>query len=146
MTPILSCRQLDVAYGAVQVLFGVDFDVAEGELVALLGTNGAGKSTLLKAVAGLVTPAAGRIEFAGGDVTGASAESLARAGMALMPGGRGVFPGLSVDEHLRLAGWLYRGDRERLAAARAEVLELFPLLAMRMDQPAANLSGGEQQM
>lgn len=146
MTPILSCRALDVGYGAVQVLFGVDFEVAEGELVALLGTNGAGKSTLLKAVAGLVTPMAGTVEFAGSNVTGRSAESLARAGMALMPGGRGVFPGLSVDDHLRLAGWLYRGDRDRLAAARAEVLELFPLLAVRLDQPAANLSGGEQQM
>ena len=146
MTATLSCRQLDVTYGPVQVLFGVDFEVADGELVALLGTNGAGKSTLLKAVAGLVTPVAGNIEFAGSDITGHSAESLARAGMALMPGGKGVFPGLSVDEHLRLAGWLYRGDRERLAAARSEVLELFPLLAMRMDQPAANLSGGEQQM
>jgi branched-chain amino acid transport system ATP-binding protein len=146
VTPILSCRKLDVAYGPVQVLFGVDFEVAEGELVALLGTNGAGKSTLLKAVAGLVTPVAGTIGFAGRDVTGDSAEARARGGMALMPGGKGVFPGLSVDEHLRLAGWLYRGDRERLADARSEVLELFPLLALRMDQPAANLSGGEQQM
>ncbi|HEY3239147.1 MAG TPA: ATP-binding cassette domain-containing protein, partial [Acidimicrobiia bacterium] len=77
MTAILSCRNLDVAYGPVQVLFGVDFEVAEGELVALLGTNGAGKSTLLKAVAGLVTPVAGSIEFAGSNATGHSAEALA---------------------------------------------------------------------
>ena len=143
---LLSCRNLDVAYGAVQVLFGVNFEVAEGELVALLGTNGAGKSTLLKAVAGLVTPAAGTVELAGRDVTGVSAEARARAGVALMPGGKGVFPGLSVEEHLRLAGWLYRGDRARWAEAREEVLALFPVLGQRLDQPAANLSGGEQQM
>jgi branched-chain amino acid transport system ATP-binding protein len=146
VTPILSCRQLDVAYGAVQVLFGVDFEVADGELVALLGTNGAGKSTLLKAVAGLVTPAAGTVELAGADITTMSAEARARSGVALMPGGKGVFPSLTVEEHLRLAGWLFRGDRARWVAAREEVLGLFPLLAERLDQPAANLSGGEQQM
>ncbi len=146
MTPILSCRNLDVAYGHVQVLFGVDFEVEEGELVALLGTNGAGKSTLLKAVAGLVTPAAGTVELAGREVTATSAEARARAGVALMPGGKGVFPGLTVEEHLRLAGWLYRSDRARWAQARVEVLRLFPVLGMRLDQPAANLSGGEQQM
>jgi ABC-type branched-subunit amino acid transport system ATPase component len=146
MTPLLSCRRLDVAYGLVQVLFGVDFEVAEGELVALLGTNGAGKSTLLRAVAGLVTPMAGTVELAGADVTSMSAEARARAGVALMPGGKGVFPGLTVEEHLRLAGWLFRSDRARCAAARDEVLALFPLLEVRLDQPAANLSGGEQQM
>ncbi|MGH8993984.1 MAG: ATP-binding cassette domain-containing protein, partial [Acidimicrobiia bacterium] len=97
MTPLLSCRNLDVAYGAVQVLFGVDFDVAEGELVALLGTNGAGKSTLLKAVAGLVAPSAGTVELAGADVTGVPAEARARSGVALMPGGKGIFPGLTVE-------------------------------------------------
>ncbi|MDQ3944286.1 MAG: ATP-binding cassette domain-containing protein [Actinomycetota bacterium] len=146
MTPILSCRNLDVAYGPVQVLFGVDFEVAEGELVALLGTNGAGKSTLLKAVAGLVTPMAGTVELDGADVTRMPAEARARSGVALMPGGKGVFPGLTVEEHLRLAGWLFRSDRARCAGARDEVLSLFPLLGERLDQPAANLSGGEQQM
>ena len=146
MTPLLSCRRLDVSYGRVQVLFGVDLEVAEGELVALLGTNGAGKSTLLKAVAGLVIPVAGTVELDGVDVTSVAAESRARAGVALMPGGKGVFPGLTVEEHLRLAGWLFRGDRARCAAARDEVLGLFPLLELRLDQPAANLSGGEQQM
>ncbi|MGH8972785.1 MAG: ATP-binding cassette domain-containing protein [Acidimicrobiia bacterium] len=146
MTALLSCRNLDVGYGPVQVLFGVDFEVSEGELVALLGTNGAGKSTLLKAVAGLVTPRAGTVELAGRDVTGHSAEARARSGVALMPGGKGVFPGLTVEEHLRLAGWLFRGDRRRWAGAREEVLGLFPHLGERLDQPAANLSGGEQQM
>jgi ABC-type branched-subunit amino acid transport system ATPase component len=146
VTPLLSCRRLDVGYGPVQVLFGVDFEVSEGELVALLGTNGAGKSTLLKAVAGLVAPRAGTVELDGRDITGAPAEARARAGVALMPGGKGVFPGLTVEEHLRLAGWLYRGDRRRWVEARDEALALFPHLAERLDQPAANLSGGEQQM
>jgi ABC-type branched-subunit amino acid transport system ATPase component len=144
--PLVSCRGLDVAYGRVQVLFGVDFEVAEGELVTLLGTNGAGKSTLLKAVAGLLVPFAGRVELGGVDVTHLGAEGLARSGVSLMPGGRGVFPGLTVDEHLRLAGWVFRGDRARVAAARRDVLDLFPILAERHDQPAGNLSGGEQQM
>ncbi len=144
--PLISCCGLDVSYGPVQVLFGVDFDVQPGELVALLGTNGAGKSTLLKAIAGLVSPTAGSIAFNGADVTATGAEALARAGIALMPGGKGIFPTLTVDEHLRLAGWLFRSDRERIAAARREALELFPRLAERRDQPAGNLSGGEQQM
>ncbi|HLF41175.1 MAG TPA: ATP-binding cassette domain-containing protein, partial [Acidimicrobiia bacterium] len=144
--PLVSCRGLDVSYGPVQVLFGVDFDVARGEIVALLGTNGAGKSTLLKTISGLVTPQAGTISFDGRDVTSTPAENLAHAGVALMPGGKGTFPGLTVGEHLRLAGWVHRHDRATLAAAREEVLDLFPRLAERHDQPAGTLSGGEQQM
>jgi ABC-type branched-subunit amino acid transport system ATPase component len=145
-TPLVSCRGLDVAYGPVQVLFGVDFEVAEGEIVALLGTNGAGKSTLLKAIAGLLSPTAGEVRLAGRDVTHLGAEGVARAGVSLMPGGKGIFPSLTVDEHLRLAAWTFRRDGARLGAARQEALELFPVLAERHDQPAATLSGGEQQM
>jgi ABC-type branched-subunit amino acid transport system ATPase component len=143
---LVECRGLDVAYGPVQVLFGVDFDVAEGEIVALLGTNGAGKSTLLKAISGLIAPAAGTIAFDGRDITGADAEGVTRAGVSLMPGGKGVFPTVTVDEHLRLAAWTFRKDSARIDAARAEVLELFPILAERHSQPAGYLSGGEQQM
>jgi ABC-type branched-subunit amino acid transport system ATPase component len=145
-TPLVSCQGLDVGYGPVQVLFGVDFEVFEGELVALLGTNGAGKSTLLKTIAGLMAPTAGRITFAGRDVTHVGAEGVVRSGVSLMPGGKGIFPSLRVAEHLRLAGWSFRRDAARLAAAREEVLELFPGLAHRHDQPAGTLSGGEQQM
>ena len=144
--PLVSCQGLDVGYGPVQVLFGVDFEVFEGELVALLGTNGAGKSTLLKTIAGLMTPAAGRVTFAGQEVTHLGAEGVARAGVSLMPGGKGVFPSLTVAEHLRLAAWTFRRDAARLGAAREEVLGLFPGLAHRHDQPAGTLSGGEQQM
>jgi len=146
MTPLLECRGLDVSYGQVQVLFDVDFLVEQGEIVALLGTNGAGKSTLLKAAAGLVRPARGTVTFAGEDITGHAADAVARSGVALMPGGKSVFPTLSVDDNLRLGGWLVRDEPERLAAARAEVLDLFPILGERRLEMAGDLSGGEQQM
>ncbi len=143
---LLSASGLDVAYGPVQVLFGVDFAVARGEMVALLGTNGAGKSTLLKAVCGLLKPRRGSIRFAAREIAGLSADKVARAGISLMPGGRGVFPTLTVAENLRLAGWLIRHDHDRLAAARSQVEELFPILRERAAQLAGDLSGGEQQM
>jgi branched-chain amino acid transport system ATP-binding protein len=145
-SPLVECRGIDVAYGPVQVLFGVDFEVSEGEIVALLGTNGAGKSTLLKAISGLITPASGTIALDGRDITGADAEAVTRAGVSLMPGGKGIFPTVTVEEHLRLAAWTFRKDSARIEAARDEVLELFPILAQRHAQPAGYLSGGEQQM
>src|SRR5438874_11821487 len=143
---MLSCRNVDMAYGQVQILFGVDFDVREGERVALLGTNGAGKSTLLKGVCGLVRPTAGTVTFKGEDITKVPADVTARKGISLMPGGKGVFPTLSVEENLRLATWLIQDDHERIELARKEVLELFPVLAQRRTQMAGDLSGGEQQM
>jgi len=146
VTPLLECRGLDVAYGQVQVLFDVDFSVDEGEIVALLGTNGAGKSTLLKAAAGLVRPTKGAVKFAGKDITGRPADDVARAGVALMPGGKSVFPTLTVDDNLRLGGWLVRDDPDRLAAAKEEVTTLFPILGERRHEMAGDLSGGEQQM
>jgi branched-chain amino acid transport system ATP-binding protein len=135
-----------MAYGSVQVLFGVDFDVSEGEVVSLLGTNGAGKSTLLKGICGLVRPTAGRVRFKGDDITKTPADVTARKGISLMPGGKGVFPTLSVEENLRMSTWLIRDDHERIELARQEVLDLFPILAQRRSQMAGNLSGGEQQM
>ena len=143
---LLSCRGIDMAYGPVQILFDVDFDVERGEIVALLGTNGAGKSTLLKGICGLVRPTAGTVLFDGEDVTKLSADVTTHRGISLMPGGKGVFPTLSVTENLRLAGWLIRKDQDRLDAAKAEVEALFPILKQRSSQMAGNLSGGEQQM
>ena len=143
---LLSCRGIDMAYGPVQILFGVDFDVAPGEIVALLGTNGAGKSTLLKGICGLVRPKAGTVSFKGEDVTSLTADVTTRRGISLMPGGKGVFPTLTVAENLRLASWLIKHDQERVEAARAEVEELFPILRERSGQMAGDLSGGEQQM
>jgi branched-chain amino acid transport system ATP-binding protein len=142
----LSCRGVDVAYDQVQVLFGVDLDVDKGEIVALLGTNGAGKSTLLKAVSGLVDPTAGRIVFDGRDITHAGAVQTAKLGIVQVPGGRAVFPTLTVAEHFTCGTWLYANEDPATVQARTdEVLELFPRLRERWDQMAGNLSGGEQQ-
>lgn len=145
-TALLSCRGIDMAYGSVQILFEVDFEVYPGEIVALLGTNGAGKSTLLKGICGLVRPKAGKVFFKGEDITKLPADVTAKRGISLMPGGKGVFPTLTVDENLRMAAWLIQHDEERIEMAKADVLDLFPVLAERHNQMAGNLSGGEQQM
>ncbi len=143
---ILRCQGIDVSYGPVQILFGVDLEVQRGEVVALLGTNGAGKSTLLKAISGLKAPKAGTVELNGEDITGLSADLVTHKGAALMPGGKGIFPTLTVAENLRLASWLIRDDPQRVKEAKAEVLDLFPILHERSGQLAGDLSGGEQQM
>ncbi|HZQ86184.1 MAG TPA: ATP-binding cassette domain-containing protein [Acidimicrobiales bacterium] len=146
MSAILECRGVDVAYDQVQVLFGVDLDVEEGEIIALLGTNGAGKSTLLKAISGLVDPAAGTIHFDGRDITHADAVRTAKMGIVQVPGGRAVFPTLTVAEHFKCGTWLYaREDPAEVQARIDTVLEQFPRLRERWDQMAGNLSGGEQQ-
>jgi len=142
---LLACDRVDVAYGPVQVLFGVDLRVHEGEIIALLGTNGAGKSTLLRAVTGLTPPRAGTIHLDGADITGLDPAAVAARGVSFMPGGRAIFPGLSVAENLELAGWLDR-DHARRHAATERVLELFPALRARTGDRAALLSGGQQQM
>ena len=143
---LLACRDIDMFYGPVQILFGVNFDVEPGELVALLGTNGAGKSTLLKGISGLVRPKRGEVVFKGENITKLPADVTAKRGISLMPGGKAVFPTLTVAENLKMAAWLIRDDHERIESARQEVLSLFPILGQRYQQMAGNLSGGEQQM
>ncbi|MEA3019236.1 MAG: branched-chain amino acid transport system ATP-binding protein livF, partial [Actinomycetota bacterium] len=144
---LLLCTGVDVAYDAVKVLFSVDLEVKEGEIIALLGTNGAGKSTLLKAISGLVDPSGGAIFFDGNDVTHADPKRSAELGIVQMPGGRSVFPTLTVNECLRLAGWMYkRTDPDHVKQTTETVLGYFPVLRERGDQLAGNLSGGEQQM
>ncbi len=143
---LLSCRGVEVGYDQVQILFGVDLEVHKGEIVALLGTNGAGKSTLLRAITGLTDPMGGSIYFEGNDLTHAEPQAALAAGIVLVPGGRAVFPTLTVAEHLRAAGWLYRDDPAYLAAANEDVLVTFPRLRERYEQLAGDLSGGEQQM
>ncbi len=142
----LVCRGVDVAYDQVQVLFGVDFDVKEGEIVALLGTNGAGKSTLLKAISGINDPVGGAIFFEGRDITHADANAKAAAGIVQVPGGRGIFPTLSVADNIKAAGWMYRDDPEYREQAVERILDYFPILRNRWDTIAGSLSGGEQQM
>ena len=143
---LLVCRHLDVHYDSVQVLFDVDFEVAEGEIVALLGTNGAGKSTLLKAISGLVDPSGGAIIYDGTDMTFTPPEEVVGRGVVQVPGGRGTFPGLTVAENLRLAAWPYQRDPAYVAESTEAVLEHFPTLRERWGDLAGNLSGGEQQM
>lgn len=143
---LLTCAGVEVAYDQVQVLFGVDLEVKAGETVALLGTNGAGKSTLLNAMSGTVGVKAGSIIFDGHDITDLDGTRTSALGIAQVPGGKAVFPTLTVAEHLRIAGWLYREDPDHLTKATADVYEMFPRLHERRDQLAGNLSGGEQQM
>ena len=143
---LLLIRNLDAGYGGRQVLFGVNFDVKEGEIVALLGTNGAGKSTLLKSISGVVEADRGAVILDGRDVTHAPPNEIASLGISQMPGGQGVFGGLTVHENLHLAGWTRRRDPEGRDAAIEEVLQLFPVLRDRLHRDAGDLSGGQQQM
>ncbi len=143
---LLVCRGINLHYGAVQILFDVDLEVAEGEIVALMGTNGAGKSTLLRAISGLSPVTSGAVIFDGTDLTNVLPSLSAAHGIVQTPGGRGVFHSLTVRENLRLAGWLWRADKPGTAEATETVLDYFPSLRARVDEPAGNLSGGEQQM
>jgi branched-chain amino acid transport system ATP-binding protein len=147
--PLLLVRGVEVGYDGVQVLFGIDLDVDEGEILALLGTNGAGKSTLLKAICGVTEADNGAVIFDGRDITHAPPHEIAAMDIRLMPGGHGVFTSLTVEENLRAAAWLQRRGRgaDRAAAERAvaEALAPFPALERRQEEPAGNLSGGQQQ-
>ena len=141
---LLEAKAIDVSYGKVQVLDGVDFVVRRGERVALLGTNGAGKSTVLKAVSGLVPLAGGTVRWKGEDTARISAEKLVRQGLGHVPGGRGLFPTLSVGENLRMGGYLLP-DPKQVETEIDRVTTYFPWLRDRRDQTAGTLSGGEQQ-
>jgi branched-chain amino acid transport system ATP-binding protein len=141
---VLRVRGLTAGYGRIEVLHGVDLEVNAAEAVTLIGPNGAGKTTLLRTLAGLEPARAGTVEFLGRDVTGWSAERRNRAGLAMVPEGRRVFAGLSVEENLRLGG--YARDRAGAEETLAGVYDLFPGLAGRRAQPGGTLSGGEQQM
>ncbi len=141
---LLVCRDVDVAYSGVQVLFGVDFDVEEGQIIALLGTNGAGKSTLLRAISGTTAASSGAIVFDGRDISFMPPHETAQRGIVFMPGGRGVFPGLSVRENLLLGNWM-NSDGDDVTERLQQVFEIFPALTARVDSLAGTLSGGEQQ-
>jgi len=142
----LRVKDLDASYGPVQVLFGLDLEINEGEIVALLGTNGAGKSTLFKCITGLLPAGRGAVEFMDENIIGVPTNEIAERGIVMMPGGRSVFPTLTVRENLRLACWLKRKDAAAVREAEERVLAMFPRLADRVGQMAGNLSGGEQQM
>ncbi|WP_040872109.1 ABC transporter ATP-binding protein [Nocardia exalbida] len=139
---LLGLREVRAAYDAITVLHGVDLDVAAGQVVALLGPNGAGKTTALKVIAGIHPVASGRLMLGGRDVTGADPRDLARAGVCLIPEGRGVFPNLTVRDNLLMMTFTGRSreEIEEIAFSR------FPILGKRAGQIAGTMSGGEQQM
>jgi branched-chain amino acid transport system ATP-binding protein len=143
---LLIVHDLNVSYAQLQVLFDINIEVDEGEIVALLGTNGAGKSTLLRAISGVTEANFGAVIFDGRDITHAPPNEIAEFGIAQVPGGAGIFGSMSVRENLRAAGWMIRKDHHKYQERVAEVLETFPILAERIDEPAADLSGGQQQM
>jgi branched-chain amino acid transport system ATP-binding protein len=142
--PLVSAEGLHTYYGPSHVLHGVDFEVWRGETVALMGRNGMGKTTLLRSLMGLTRPRRGRVLIDGRDMTSAPTHAVARAGLALVPEGRGMFASLTVREHLVMAARPGRAGRAEWTLAR--VLETFPRLAERLDHGGARLSGGEQQM
>ena len=143
---LLEIHGLRASYGAVEVLRGIDFTVARGEIVALLGTNGAGKSTILRCISGLMPVDDGQILFDGHDLTHVSTEETVRLGVTQVPGGRGLLPNLSVEENLRMGAYPIRRDRAAVKAGYDRVYETFPRLAERRRQLAGLMSGGEQQM
>ena len=144
--PALQVHDLDFSYGTQQVLFDVNVEVAEGEIVALLGTNGAGKSTLLRAVSGLDHPHRGVIRIFGVNCTYLEPEQIIDRGAALLVGGKMTFAGLTVRDNLRIGEHSLRRDGSRAKRALDEAIGLFPELEDRLEQPAGTLSGGEQQM
>ena len=143
---LLMARGIESGYDNVRVLFGVDFDIDDGEMVAVLGTNGAGKSTLVKTLVGLITPTGGEVLFDGQPITTLDPSRIVKMGIAMVPGDRGVFPGLTTDENLKMAGWLYDKDADYIKQATDSVLGYFPSLKNRLTTHAGSLSGGEQQM
>ena len=143
---LLDIRGLRASYGAVEVLRGIDFTVARGEIVALLGTNGAGKSTILRCISGLMPVDAGTISLDGRDITGTTTEETVRLGVTQVPGGRGLLPNLSVEDNLRMGAYPIRRDRRAVKAGYERVYETFPRLGERRKQLAGLMSGGEQQM
>jgi branched-chain amino acid transport system ATP-binding protein len=145
---MLEVRGLNVAYGNIQSVKGIDFEVRQGEFVAILGPNGAGKSTLIKTITGVLEPQAGTIRFMGRDLAGISAAARIRLGIGIIPEGRQLFPDMTVRENLILGAYAQLGVRipARIETAIAQVLTMFPRLGERQRQLAGTFSGGEAQM
>jgi branched-chain amino acid transport system ATP-binding protein len=137
---LLEVRRLEVHYGGIRAVRGIDLDVAQGELVCLIGANGAGKSSTLKAICGLVASRSGRIVYSGEDISAAPVHELPRKGLVMVPEGRGIFAQLTVDENLAMGAYAHG------ASDPAAQYERFPRLKERRKQVAGTLSGGEQQM
>jgi branched-chain amino acid transport system ATP-binding protein len=144
MSPILSIRGLEVSYGTIPALHGIDLDVEQGEIVTLIGANGAGKTTTLRSISGLLKPRTGSIEFQGAPITGVKPHVITARGISHVPEGRGIFANLTVADNLELGAYLRKDKVQQSEYER--VFSLFPVLKERMKQNAGTLSGGEQQM
>ena len=143
---MLKLEGIHAFYGPIHVLFSIDLEVADGEIVALLGTNGAGKTTILRTVSGVLPPRLGHVYWNGERIDGLRPAEIVRRGIVQMPGGRGVFPGMTIHENLEMAGFLYGRDRAKRKQMIDRTLEMFPILAERRRQLAGTMSGGQQQM
>jgi len=144
-TTLLKVSGLKVAYGGIQAVKGVDFEVNEGELVTLIGSNGAGKTTTMKAISGTLGINSGDIEYMGKSIKGQGPWDLVRQGLAMVPEGRGVFARMTIMENLQMGAYVRR-DTEAIEADAHKVFTIFPRLKERRDQLAGTMSGGEQQM
>jgi branched-chain amino acid transport system ATP-binding protein len=143
---MLELRDVHGGYGEASVLEGVNFTVPSGQCVVLLGPNGVGKSTILRTVSGIIKPTSGLVLYQGNDLRRVPDFKIARRGLAHVPEGRGIFPGVTVRENLRIGGFASSGSKSDQAETLARVYELFPILKERADQQAVALSGGQQQM
>jgi len=144
-TTLLKITGMQVAYGGIKAVKGVDLHVNEGELVTLIGSNGAGKTTTMKAITGSLPPASGDIEYLGKNIKGKGAWDLVRDGLAMVPEGRGVFARMTIIENLQMGAYI-RNDKAEIAADMEKMFTIFPRLRERKDQLAGTMSGGEQQM
>jgi len=142
---LLALRGLEVAYGGIHAVKGIDLEVGKGELICLIGANGAGKTTTLKAICGLQPVKAGRVDYEGEDISGMPSFALVRRGLAMVPEGRGVFGTLTIEENLAMGAYSRR-DHAQIRLDVEHAFSLFPRLAERRRQTAGTLSGGEQQM
>ena len=142
---LLDVKNLQVSYGGIQAVRGIDFHINQGELVTLIGANGAGKTTTLKTVIGMLKKSGGSIEFDGQDASSIAPHDFVRHGLAMVPEGRGIFAKLTVAENL-LMGAYYRNDKAQIQDELVRIFDLFPRLKERHKQLAGTLSGGEQQM
>lgn len=143
---MLQLENVDVCYGSFMALTDISMTVDAGELVVLLGANGAGKTTLFNSISGLVKPAAGEIRFEGKKLNGMKASTIVSSGVVQCAEGRKLFPQMTVQQNLMMGAYVHRGDRQGNRKRLNDVLELFPILENKAQQPAGSLSGGQQQM
>ena len=143
---MLLLEDVHASYGHIQVLFGIDLKVEENEIIALLGTNGAGKTTILRVISGILKPKSGTVTWKGESLPDKRPAEIVREGIVQMPGGRGVFPGMTVQENLEIGGFLLGKDNDTRKQRIERVYEFFPALADRRKQVAGSMSGGQQQM